>query len=259
MTPYQPSINLSNLSSNLDPAILQLPLGALLGSTAGAQFLASLSHIAALGLQGQQQSVQQPALQPQPAEQQTARVTDLTPTPYPGTPATSADSVEQPVPTTTPSGENWNALASDLRREPAECPTNGDAEDDPLRWLNASATGPSAVPALDDMDFLDPAMLADAADESGEVDWNDPDMAQLLCQLENPNLDADMAGRVENGMGGDTSAFDSYDMGDKHLDFDEFFREPAGEGGLGDGMGGGGIGDGLKEPTRKKRKTDDRW
>lgn len=93
--------------------------------------------------------------------------------------------------------------------------------------------------------------MTNTVDGSDEVNWNDPEMAQLLSQLENPNLDAEMAGRGGDGGGLDTSGYDSMAMGDKQMDFDEFFGDPAD----GDGLE---FVEACKEPTRKKRKTDDR-
>jgi hypothetical protein len=297
LTPYQPSMgSLAALAGNLDPALLQLPLGALLGSTAGAQLLASLSQIAAHGLAQNAQAAAAPV--------QTANVT-----PYNSTPSSSTNAVASSSSSSVDHPQSWqparpvSAAVAAPQSDPQPQPqpsilapltypahTNGQSasNEDPLRWLNGSATanGIEELPSLGtniDMDLLNPAMLGTSPHVGhAEVDWNDPEMAQLLSHFDNPSLAADMSD-PHNVLGGATANANAHadalssgqfagfipteGINDKHLDFENLFGESLtahddGERRQQDEQNAEMVGtptaESFKEPTRKKRKTDDR-
>lgn len=282
LTTYQPSTGVtSSLASQLDPAILNLPLGALLGSAAGAQLLANLSQIAAFGLGHQQsqahlqgnESDQLPPLRPHVngADTSLARVDAAS--------ANHTNGIRDVFDAAAPDQPSWLSASADHSFEaldPAVAPLPLDNILDPNNML-ASALSPAAQVSGDPTLSNNPPPSAGFDMSAGfhldtpnggipgvnddvTVNWDDPEMARLLESFERSgaggnanshNMHVTFPG---GGLGNDDFGYANPD--DKMLDFEKYFDESLGAGG--DGAGADGEKDKLQEPTRKKRKTDER-
>ncbi len=253
----------------LDPSILQLPLGTLLNTPAGAQLLANLGNIGLMAQNltggGNQNNSNASAGVSGGQEQFTGSGPTLPGKTPPMGDFLDLNSVEDDSMTLgqmDPQAKQQSPLdVNQLRWDPSL----DISQDAPSSQLNAPGISQEGADAHNNPPFH----LGLAS--PGTIDWNDPAVAALWSQM-NAH---DHAVGGEDAYVPSVAGFENYldqsggggeaELGDA-VDFDQMFDggvDGNGKGNTGDGVSGGGgessdVVEGMPGPVQKKRKTDQR-